>query len=323
MSIKVTSLVWKHGPRDHATFVVLLALADFADNAGECWPGVDLIASSGRMSKRNVLRALQWLETYGWITVSRKSRDHKGNTYRIVLSKLVSGVKVSPNPAKSDDNVAPETDSCEGDAMSLDFQESDAALSPEAKEVRCQNEQSQVPNQQKSGDKSDKVRCQISIPLYMNHHEPPRNRKEPPIRTQAFVVPTWVPKDAWFGFMEMRRKKRVPTTERAKRGLIAKLQTLVASGQDPGEVLDQSTERGWTSLFEVKRDGGNGGKSFNRAQTAVDSTIAAGRAALAGLGFDSGALDGVGGDDGRTHGHERRAPEIDGRRAVRLTNGRH
>lgn len=74
-------------------------------------------------------------------------------------------------------------------------------------------------------------------------------------------IPEWMPLDAWNGFLEMRKASGKKPTARAVELLIAKLDRLRADGNDPGEVLDQSTERNWQGLFEVK---GNGRDANNR-----------------------------------------------------------
>lgn len=74
-------------------------------------------------------------------------------------------------------------------------------------------------------------------------------------------LPDWIPLDAWNGFLEMRKASGKKPTARAVELLIAKLDRLRADGNDPGEVLDQSTERNWQGLFEVK---GNGRDANNR-----------------------------------------------------------
>jgi hypothetical protein len=82
---------------------------------------------------------------------------------------------------------------------------------------------------------------------------------------EAFKLPDWVPKDAWDGFIEMRKSIHKPLkTERAVRLAVAKLETLKAAGHDPEEVLNQSTMNGWQGLFEIRkvrgseRDNGSG-----------------------------------------------------------------
>lgn len=67
-----------------------------------------------------------------------------------------------------------------------------------------------------------------------------------------FVLPDWVPVEEWNGFLEMRKKKRIPTTERAKELAVKSLEKLSKMGFKPSEVLDQSTLNGWTGLFPIR-----------------------------------------------------------------------
>ena len=68
----------------------------------------------------------------------------------------------------------------------------------------------------------------------------------------ALVLPDWLDKDLWDGFLEVRKKKRAPNTERALKLNLEKLVSFKSNGQDPNEVLKQSVEKGYQGLFEVK-----------------------------------------------------------------------
>ena len=61
--------------------------------------------------------------------------------------------------------------------------------------------------------------------------------------------------DAWEGFVEMRKSMRKPLTERSIKLITNKLEKL-APGNDlmKADILDQSVERGWQSVFELKVD---------------------------------------------------------------------
>ena len=61
--------------------------------------------------------------------------------------------------------------------------------------------------------------------------------------------------DAWNGFVEMRKSMRKPLTERSIKLITNKLEKL-APGNDlmKADILDQSVERGWQSVFELKVD---------------------------------------------------------------------
>jgi len=69
-----------------------------------------------------------------------------------------------------------------------------------------------------------------------------------------FVLPDWVPVDAWAGFVAMRKKK--PMTDRARDLIVAKLSRFRDQGHDIGAILDKSTVSGWTDVFEPKEPAG-------------------------------------------------------------------
>ena len=83
MSIKIMSLVWEKGPQNQAERFVLLALADFANDAGECWPSVDAIAAKTCFKERGVRQILRRLEDAGWLATAIGGGRHGCNNYRI------------------------------------------------------------------------------------------------------------------------------------------------------------------------------------------------------------------------------------------------
>jgi len=70
---------------------------------------------------------------------------------------------------------------------------------------------------------------------------------------RAFALPEWVPVDNWEAWLEVRKKLKVPNTPRSLLLAVKSLDKLRSAGNDPAAVLDQSTERGWRGLFELKK----------------------------------------------------------------------
>jgi len=96
------------------------------------------------------------------------------------------------------------------------------------------------------------------------------------------VIPDWIPKEPWDGFIEMRKEIKRPLTGRAITLAITKLTELKNQGHDPGKVLDQSTMAKWQGLFELKYGGTNVGIRTNRSdprdknlQSREDADVAA------------------------------------------------
>jgi DNA-binding MarR family transcriptional regulator len=64
--------------------VVLIVLANFANDAGECWPGLTVIAKKARLSKEQVCRILTNLERVGEIRRSRSSGGRRKRTHYFI-----------------------------------------------------------------------------------------------------------------------------------------------------------------------------------------------------------------------------------------------
>ena len=88
--------VWDSGPEDRNQLLVLLALADHADDHGRCWPSISRLARKARMSERTVQRAVRSMQSDGWLTICEQAGQRGANLYIIHNPTPVS---VSP-PSK-------------------------------------------------------------------------------------------------------------------------------------------------------------------------------------------------------------------------------
>jgi len=87
MSIRVMASVWDNGPEDRSELLVLLALADFANDAGECWPSMIGIAEKARMTERGAQKIVRRLEETGWLEIVTGGGRGGKNSYRIKAEK--------------------------------------------------------------------------------------------------------------------------------------------------------------------------------------------------------------------------------------------
>jgi hypothetical protein len=84
MSIDVMNEVWKDAPVEQGALLVLLALADSADDVMRtCYPGVQSLAKKSRLSVRQVQYCLKDLRDRGIISVQRNASPVKTNLYKI------------------------------------------------------------------------------------------------------------------------------------------------------------------------------------------------------------------------------------------------
>lgn len=96
MSIRWMSAVWENGPEDKAELIVLLALADFSDDAGNCWPSMASIGRKARMTERNARRVIRKLEADGYLQTVAGGGRFGCSQYRINPDKMSPGQNVPP-----------------------------------------------------------------------------------------------------------------------------------------------------------------------------------------------------------------------------------
>lgn len=82
---------------DQTSLLVLLCLADYADDRGRSWPSVARIAERARCSERHATRVLGELEKSGWVV--RTLNPGHSTTYTVVIrgDKMAPLIPESPS----------------------------------------------------------------------------------------------------------------------------------------------------------------------------------------------------------------------------------
>ncbi len=147
MSIAVSGRVWKFSRHKSGNLLVLLAVADHADEEGSAWPGIDRLARMTRLSDRHVRRCLNALLETGELEIMPESSPSGGTLYRIRLEHLTAEIgtappaKTTPASAGKDVDVTPsirepsQETSLETDSHSASFENGRASLKPRIEEV--------------------------------------------------------------------------------------------------------------------------------------------------------------------------------------------
>lgn len=94
---------WAWGVRLSPTLkLLLMALADIADDDGVCWPGIALLAKKCCVSDRTVQRLLVLLQGGGLLVVEPRFRSDGSRTSNRYLLQMKGGDKLSPVPIADD-----------------------------------------------------------------------------------------------------------------------------------------------------------------------------------------------------------------------------
>jgi hypothetical protein len=212
MSVSISSACWAL-TLPATEKLVLLCLADFADDAGVCWPSVETIVERTGLSDRCVREQLKRLELSGFIC--RDRRVGQSAMYQMTIRK-----------AAEDE---------EGDRHQLPVQPAPDAASTG---TICRSNRHDVPVQPAPDAGANRTT-----------NDPPLIHQR---TNSAVALPEWVEPSAWQAFRESRRAHRAPFTARAAELILAKLDQLRAEGQNPNQCLLQSVERGWRGVFPVR-----------------------------------------------------------------------
>lgn len=208
----------------HMEKLVLLALADNANDAGDCWPSINALATKCSLSRRSVLRTISGLQGGGHLT--RRAEKGKVSAYRVHPCLLVTSVTQTPvtnsHQCQIDTSDRHDTDPC--------LLVTSPPLSPP--------------------------------PYNPPPLKPPsENRHEPPTRARARVrtvkakaaseepPPSNLNVEAWHRWEQYRRETRKPIKPAS---VLAAQRKLAGYGADQGAVVEQSIANGWQGLFDVK-----------------------------------------------------------------------
>ena len=93
MSVRTMARVWAESKHAGSELLMLLAIADFADDEGNAYPAVTTLAAKCRMKTRNANYILSGLQASGELEVHVNKGPRGTNRYRIVLGKVTKGVQ--------------------------------------------------------------------------------------------------------------------------------------------------------------------------------------------------------------------------------------
>jgi helix-turn-helix protein len=95
------NLVWKYAPYDGGTLLVLLALADWADDSGYCYPKVAAIARKARLGQRQTNNVLKLLANDDVVPLVQRGGGSGKPTGRRINLEMLKPASVNLDSLKS------------------------------------------------------------------------------------------------------------------------------------------------------------------------------------------------------------------------------
>jgi hypothetical protein len=224
MSWQATKAVWEHTKQTGYGKLLMLALAEFADADGRCWPSIETLAERIDVADRSVKRLIAQAESDGELSVCRNAGRGNTNEY-VILFAAKGDASVTINELEKGDTPVRKGDT--------------------------------------SVTKGDTPVRKGDTPVTQNHQEPSNNHQEPskePVRKRqpkkepVFEIPETLNNErflvAWGDYVTHRREIKKPLTSLAAK---KQLKQLEEWGQDRAVVaINHSIAKGWQSIYEPK-----------------------------------------------------------------------
>lgn len=116
MSVKVLSMVWEGFPGGGSELLTMLALADWSDDTGRCWPSIPAVARKVRLSPDQARRVVHRLIESDFLNVTAgKTGGGSSRRYQIRLDRLTPCAHATPcADARGGTNASPPLASMQG-----------------------------------------------------------------------------------------------------------------------------------------------------------------------------------------------------------------
>ena len=241
MSIRIMSQVWNMEIDDSTTKLTLMALADFSDDEGYCYPSYEVLAKKISKSKRTAIRAVEKLTELGFL--QKEKRELKDGTSSANLYKILSETdrvtQTHPRVTNENERVT---------SMTLP---SDTDDTPRVTSMTpC----------------SDKGVTPINI---TTNRTVSRTIKEPsinPLPPKDILLPDFIDPNLWQKYLAYKKERREKLSTEGIEIKFSEWAKWASEGIDVNECLREAMRNEWQGVFKPK-------PTYNKAQSGLSLSV--------------------------------------------------
>lgn len=242
MSIRIMSQVWNMEIDDSTAKLTLMALADFSDDEGYCYPSYEVLAKKISKSKRTAIRAVEKLTELGFL--QKEKRELKDGTSSANLYKILS----------------------EKDRVTQTH-------------PRVTNEKERVTSMTLPSDTDDTSRVTSMTPCSDKGVTPinittnrtvSRTIKEPsinPLPPKGVSLPDFIDPNLWQKYLAYKKERREKLSTEGIEMKFSEWAKWASEGIDVNACIREAMANEWQGVFKPKTQGGSGRNVPNNATT--------------------------------------------------------
>ena len=227
MSIRIMSQVWNMEIDDSTAKLTLMALADFSDDEGYCYPSYEVLAKKISKSKRTAIRAVEKLAELGFL--QKEKRELNDGTSRTNLYKIVSeNERVTQTPPMMTN---------EKEAVTSMTSHSDTDDTRVVTNVSLH---------------SDKGVTPINI---TTNRTVSRTIKEPsinPLPPKGVSLPDFIDPNLWQEYLTYKKERREKLSSKGIEMKFSEWAKWASEGIDVNECLREAMRNEWQGVFKPK-----------------------------------------------------------------------
>nr|DAS99574.1 MAG TPA: helix-turn-helix domain protein [Caudoviricetes sp.] len=241
MSIRIMSQVWNMEIEDSTTKLTLMALADFSDDEGYCYPSYEVLAKKISKSKRTAIRAVEKLAELGFL--QKEKRELNDGTSRTNLYKIVSeNERVTQTPPMMTN---------EKEAVTSMTSHSDTDDTRVVTNVSLH---------------SDKGVTPINI---TTNRTVSRTTKEPsinPLPPEGVSLPDFIDPNLWQKYLAYKKERREKLSTEGIEMKFSEWAKWASEGIDVNECIREAMRNEWQGVFKPK-------PTYNKAQSGLSLSV--------------------------------------------------
>lgn len=235
------SQVWNMEIDDSTTKLTLMALADFSDDEGYCYPSYEVLAKKISKSKRTAIRAVEKLTELGFL--QKEKRELKDGTSSANLYKILS--------------------------------ETDRVTQTHP---RVTNEKERVTSMTLPSDTDDTPRVTSMTPCSDKGVTPinittnrtvSRTIKEPsinPLPPKSVSLPDFIDPNLWQEYLAYKKERKEKLTQKGIEMKFSEWAKWARDGIDVNECIREAMRNEWQGVFRPK-------PTYNKAQSGLSLSV--------------------------------------------------
>ena len=221
------SQVWDMEIEDSTTKLTLMALADFSDDEGYCYPSYEVLAKKISKSKRTAIRAVEKLAELGFL--QKEKRELNDGTSRTNLYKIVSeNERVTQTPPMMTN---------EKEAVTSITSHSDTDDTRVVTNVSLHSDKGVTP-----------INITTNRTVSRTIKEPSKN----PLPPNGVSLPDFIDPNLWQEYLAYKKERREKLSSKGLQMKFSEWAKWDAEGIDVNECLREAMRNEWQGVFKPK-----------------------------------------------------------------------